>query len=159
MWHRTQKYVPEQTEKNHVKKSIQKNEILLFSKCFWQSYKKSIPTCSTVISSTTLYATEQKKSKLCPKSHSHVSLSSLGDAWGWEAAVQPFATGPEGSGWRQVQHNPVACSSSPKGQLYPEVHQAQRCHQVGEGAVPFHSALCSLTSFNGCHSIRQKKNC
>jgi len=37
------------------------------------------------------------------------------------------------------------CPGSPKGQLYPEVHQAPHGTGLG-GDVPLHSAPCGLTS-------------
>ena len=40
--------------------------------------------------------------------------------------------------------------SSPKGQLYPGVHQAQHCHWVRECVVPLFSVLCGLTLSSGC---------
>ena len=40
-----------------------------------------------------------------------------------------------GSGWQQVECDPAECPGSPKGQLYPGVHQAQHCHQAGVGAA------------------------
>jgi len=154
MWHGTQKYVPEQTEKIMLRNPFRKTKYYYSQSAFGKGIRKAsllppllflLPPCMS----------QSNKPKLCPKSHSYISLSSQGHAWGWEAGVQPCTTGPGGSAWQQnvIQQHALAAqrANSALGCIRPST-----ATRWDEGL--FCSVLCSLPSCNGCstrcHSVR-----